>query len=111
MTARLPGLTRSVMSKLPRMKAPWLSPTLHAVDPDLRGVIDAVEIEPDAAAGVGLGDVDDVAVPVRGVAEAFRDVLRAVVFAVSGIGVDLVVDERGEDGAGDGGRVPAFGAE
>jgi hypothetical protein len=31
----------------------------------------------------------------------------AVVFAVERLGVDVVVDQRGEHGAGNGGRVPA----
>ena len=95
------------MSKLPRMKAPRMVPTCCAVDPDFGGVVDAVEVEPDVVARVGLGDGDFCAVPVGGAAQGFGDVLGAVVFAVEGLGVDLVVDEGGEDGAGNGGGVPA----
>ena len=90
-------------------ECPAGSPDLHSVEPDDGGVVDAVEVEPDVLAFVRLWHVDLGAVPVRGVGEALGDVFRAVVFAVEGLGVDLVIDERGEHSAGNGGGVPAFG--
>ena len=43
--------------------------------------------------------------------EAFGNDLGAFVFAVERLRVDVVVDERGEHGAGNRGRVPAAGVE
>jgi len=80
-----------------------------AVDPDDGGVVDAFEVEPDVAAGVGGGDGDDGAVPVGRFIEGFRDDFGAVVFAVHGVRVDAGFDERLEDGAGDDGGVPGVG--
>ena len=84
---------------------------LDAVDPDLGGIVDAVKVEPDVAALVGLGNIDDSAIPVRGMCKAFGDDLGAVVFAVERLGIDVVVDQRSEHGAGNRRRVPATCAE
>ena len=62
-------------------------------------------------AGVGGGNVDECAIPVGGAGETLGDGFGAIVFAVERLGVDVVVDQRGEDGAGHGGRVPAGGFE
>ena len=84
---------------------------LGAVDPDVGGVVDAVKVEPDVVASVGLGNIDERAVPVRGVAEALGNDFGAIVFAVEGLGIDLVVDQRGEHRARNGGVVPTFSFE
>ena len=82
---------------------------LVAVDPDVGGVVDAGEVQPGLAAFVGGWDGEGGAVPVAGFVEALGDGTH--VFAVERLGVDLVVDQRGEHGSGNGRGVPAFGSE
>ena len=53
-TACLPGFTCAVMSKMPRMKAPGVSPTCAPLTQTVGGVVDAVEVEPDVTAFIGL---------------------------------------------------------
>jgi hypothetical protein len=58
-----------------------------------------------------LGDGEGGAVPVLGAGEALGNLVGAVVFAVERLGVDLVVDERGQDGARDGSGIPVARGE
>ncbi len=79
----------------------------RAVHPHFGRVVDAVEVQPHTMFLVGARHVDDGPVPVRGVAQAFRNDLGPVVFAVERLWINMIVDQRSEHRARHRGRIPA----
>ena len=103
-TAGWPGVTCAVTSKMPRINAPRIVPDLRAIHPDFRGVVDAVKVEPHMAILVSARNANNRPVPIRSVNKALGNDFGALVFTVERLGIDVIVDQRRQNRAGNGGR-------
>ena len=74
-------------------------------------VVDALEVEPDVLPCVGSGNLELVPVPVILASQALGDNFGPVVLSVKRLGIDIVIDQSGENGAGYSGFVPTSGVE
>ena len=80
---------------------------LHAVDPDGGGIIDALEVQPDALTGVVGGNLDCRSIPIRRARQALGNNLRPVVFTVKRFEVNMVVYQGRQHRSGNRGCIPA----